>query len=41
MELVRIPVWEAKYTLGHDPDDLALACCRDLDWQRRCWPGAE
>jgi hypothetical protein len=35
MELVRIPVWEAKYTVGHDPDELAqMACCRDLDWQK-------
>jgi hypothetical protein len=34
MELVRIPVWEAKYTVGHDPDELAhMVCCRDLDWQ--------
>ncbi|MGY3380225.1 hypothetical protein ACVWYS_002182 [Arthrobacter sp. TE12231] len=35
LELVHIPAWEARYTLGQDPDELAhMVCCRDLDWRK-------
>lgn len=35
MELVRVPAWEAKFTLNQDPEELAhIVCCRDLEWRK-------
>jgi hypothetical protein len=35
LELIRVPAWEAKYSLSDNPEELAhLICCRDLEWRR-------
>ena len=44
-ELIRVPVWEAMYSLSDNPEELAhLICCRDRQCpidQRECPPDDE